>query len=118
MARLTTHVLDTVSGRPAAGVRVVLRRDGEAAVLADTTTNGDGRLDRPLLEGAALKPGRYELSFHVGAYFRARGEAAAGSPAEPAFLDVIPVRIVLSEAADYHVPLLISRYGYSVYRGS
>ena len=118
MARLTTHVLDTASGRPAAGVRVVLRRDGEAAVLADATTNSDGRLDRPLLEGAGLTPGRYELSFHIGAYFRAQSEADAGSAAKPAFLDVIPVRIVLSEAADYHVPLLISRFGYSVYRGS
>ncbi|MGE0563918.1 MAG: hydroxyisourate hydrolase [Pseudolabrys sp.] len=114
MARLTTHVLDTVSGRPAAGVRIVLRRNGEPAALADVRTNADGRLDRPLLEGSAFLSGRYELSFHVGDYFRGRDESLA----DPPFIDVIPVQVVLSDAADYHVPLLVSRYGYSVYRGS
>ena len=114
MARLTTHVLDTASGLPAAGLRVVLRRDGEAKALAEAITNAEGRLDKPLLEGAACQPGGYEISFHVGDYFRARGTALA----DPAFLDIVPVRFAIVEGADYHVPLLISPYGYSVYRGS
>jgi 5-hydroxyisourate hydrolase len=112
MGRLTTHVLDTAAGKPAAGVRVVLRRDG--AVLAEDITNRDGRLDRPLLEGDAFQPGAYDLEFHVGDYFRARGAALA----DPPFLDVIPLRFSVSEDAHYHVPLLVSPYGYSTYRGS
>jgi 5-hydroxyisourate hydrolase len=114
MGRLTTHVLDTASGKPAAGVRVVLRRDGDAAVVAEAATNSDGRLDQPLLDGAAFKSGRYELTFHVGDYFRKRGVTLA----EPAFLDVIPLRFAIAEDAHYHVPLLVSPYGYSTYRGS
>ena len=114
MVRLTTHVLDTASGRPAAGVRVVLRRDCDAAVVAEGRTNADGRLDKPLIEGEAFKPGRYELTFHVGDHFRQNGAGLA----EPAFLDVIPLRFGLSEDAHYHVPLLVSPYGYSTYRGS
>jgi 5-hydroxyisourate hydrolase len=114
MGRLTTHVLDTASGKPAAGVRVVLRRDGEAAVVAEGATNADGRLDKPLLEGTAFRNGRYELTFHVGDYFRKAGIAVA----EPAFLDVIPLRFAIAEDAHYHVPLLVSPYGYSTYRGS
>ena len=114
MGRLTTHVLDTASGKPAAGVRVVLRRDGDAAVVAEAATNADGRLDKPLLEGGAFKGGRYELTFHVGDYFRKAGTALA----DPAFLDVIPLRFAIAEDAHYHVPLLVSPYGYSTYRGS
>jgi 5-hydroxyisourate hydrolase len=114
MSRLTTHVLDTASGRPAAGVRVVLRRDGDGGILAEAMTNADGRLDKPLLEGAAFKTGRYELSFHVGDYFRRQRVALA----DPAFLDVIPLRFAIAEDAHYHVPLLVSPYGYSTYRGS
>jgi 5-hydroxyisourate hydrolase len=114
MGRLTTHVLDTSVGKPAAGVRIVLRREGEAAVLAEGATNAEGRMDRPLLEGAAFAPGRYELTFHVGDYFRARGAALA----DPPFLDVIPLRFAVAEDAHYHVPLLVSPYGYSTYRGS
>ncbi len=114
MGRLTTHVLDTASGQPAAGVRVVLRRVGAAEVLADAKTNADGRLDRPLLEGADFKIGRYQLEFHVGNYFRARGVALA----EPPFLDVVPLQFSVAEDAHYHVPLLVSPYGYSTYRGS
>jgi len=114
MGRLTTHVLDTAAGKPAAGVRVVLRRDGDAAVLAEAVTNADGRLDQPLLDGSALKPGRYELSFHVGGYFRAQGVKLT----EPPFLDVIPVRFAVAGDAHYHVPLLVAPYGYSTYRGS
>ena len=114
MPRLTTHVLDTAAGKPAARLRVVLRRAGEAAVLADTLTNADGRVDKPLIEGGACQPGAYEIAFHVGDYYRARGTALA----EPAFLDVVPVRFGLEAGRDYHVPLLISPYGYSTYRGS
>ncbi len=114
MGRLTTHVLDTASGKPAAGVRVLLRRDGEAAVLAEGATNADGRMDNPLLEGAAFKTGRYELTFYVGDYFRTSGAKLA----DPAFLDVVPLRFAIAEDAHYHVPLLVSPYGYSTYRGS
>jgi 5-hydroxyisourate hydrolase len=115
MGRLTTHVLDTAAGRPAAGLKVVLTRvDGVPAVLAQGVTNADGRLDRPLLEGAAFAPGRYELMFHVGDYFRARGAALA----EPAFLDLVPLRFGVAEDAHYHVPLLVSPYAYSTYRGN
>lgn len=114
MGRLTTHVLDTASGKPAAGVRVVLRRDGDAAAIVEAVTNADGRVDKPLLEGAAFKSGRYELTFHVGDYFRARGTALA----DPPFIDVVPLRFAMAEDAHYHVPLLVSPYGYSTYRGS
>ncbi len=114
MGRLTTHVLDTASGKPAAGVRVVLRRDGDAGGRGRSATNSDGRLDKPLLEGGAFRNGRYELTFHVGDYFRKAGTALA----DPAFLDVIPLRFAIAEDAHYHVPLLVSPYGYSTYRGS
>ena len=114
MGRLTTHVLDTASGKPAAGVRVLLRRDGDAGVIADATTNAAGRVDKPLLEGDAFRTGRYELTFHVGEYFRRQGATLA----DPAFLDVIPLRFGIAEDAHYHVPLLVSPYGYSTYRGS
>jgi 5-hydroxyisourate hydrolase len=114
MGRLTTHVLDTSSGKPAVGVRVVLRRTGETAALAEGRTNADGRMDKPLLEGAAFRPGQYELMFHIGDYFRTGGAALA----DPPFLDVIPLRFAVAEDAHYHVPLLVSPYGYSTYRGS
>jgi 5-hydroxyisourate hydrolase len=115
MGRLTTHVLDTSAGRPAAGVKVVLRRlDGGEATVAEAVTNADGRLEQPILDGPAFKLGRYELVFHVADYFRACGVALA----DPAFLDVVPLRFGLSEDAHYHVPLLVSPYGYSTYRGS
>ena len=112
MGRLTTHVLDTSIGRPAAGVRMVLRRDGE--VLAEAVTNADGRVDKPLLDGATFKPGSYELAFHVGDYFRGRGTPLA----DPPFLDVVPLRFAIAEDSHYHVPLLVSPFGYSTYRGS
>ena len=113
--RLTTHVLDTANGCPAAGLRVVLRRLGADTVLADLVTNADGRCDGPLLEGTTMTAGRYELVFHVGAYFRGR---AADLP-EPTFLDEVPVCFgVADPTAHYHVPLLVSPYGYSTYRGS
>jgi 5-hydroxyisourate hydrolase len=112
MGRLTTHVLDTSIGRPAADARIVLRRGGET--LLDIRTNADGRTDEPLLEGSNFQLGAYELSFHVGDYFRARGAPLS----DPAFLDVIPIRFTISDDSHYHVPLLISPYGYSTYRGS
>ena len=114
MPHLTTHVLDTASGKPAAGVRVVLRRADAPSVLAEATTNADGRLDKPLLDGAAFKPGHYEIAFHVGDYFRGTGATLA----DPAFFDVVPVRFTAASGRDYHLPLLISPFGYSTYRGS
>ena len=115
MGRLTTHVLDTAAGKPAAGLRVELyRHDGAPVAIASAVTNADGRLDAPLLDGAAFRPGRYELVFHVGDYFRARGTALP----DPAFLDIVPLRFGIAEDAHYHVPLLVSPYGYSTYRGS
>jgi len=112
LGRLSTHVLDTATGKPAAAVRVVLRRDG--AVLVDTRTNADGRTDKPLLDGPAFANGSYELTFHMGDYFRACGTAVS----DPPFLDVIPLRFSIAEDAHYHVPLLVSPFGYSTYRGS
>jgi 5-hydroxyisourate hydrolase len=112
MGRLSTHVLDTSLGRPGANVRIVLRRAGE--VLADVRTNADGRTDKPLLEGAAFQMGSYELTFYMREYFRAQGTPLA----DPPFLDVVPLRFSIAEDAHYHVPLLVSPYGYSTYRGS
>jgi 5-hydroxyisourate hydrolase len=115
--RLTTHVLDTTSGQPGAGVAIELSRldGGRRDLLGRVTTNADGRCERPLLEGAELRPGLYELLFRVGDYFRAQGLSLP----EPAFLDHVPVRFGIADAArHYHVPLLISPYGYSTYRGS
>lgn len=114
MPRLTTHVLDTAAGCPAAGMRVVLRRAGASDILAEGVTNADGRLDRPLLESGSFKPGDYEISFHVGDYYRTDGQMTA----DPAFFEVVPVRVGLAAGRDYHVPLLISHFGYSTYRGS
>lgn len=114
---LTTHVLDTAAGRPAAGVRIELFRlsAGGREKLADEMTDRDGRCAAPLLAGQAMRPGTYELVFHVADYFRAADAALT----EPAFLDQVPVRFGIAEAgAHYHVPLLISPYGYSTYRGS
>jgi 5-hydroxyisourate hydrolase len=115
MGRITTHVLDTAAGRPAAGLKVVLTRvDGTPGVMAEAVTNADGRVDKPLLEGAAFAVGRYEITFHVGDYFRRMGAALP----EPPFLDVVPLRFGVAEDAHYHVPLLVSPFAYSTYRGS
>jgi 5-hydroxyisourate hydrolase len=114
--RLTTHVLDTASGRPAAGLVVSLFWTGGRMHrhVVTQTTNADGRCDRPLLEGEALRAGQYELLFRAGDYFRAQGVVLP----ETAFLDEIPVRFGIAEEKHYHVPLLVSPYGYSTYRGS
>lgn len=117
MGRLTTHVLDTANGRPAAGVRIELYSiEGSfTALLAQATTNADGRTDRPLLEGDKLKAGTYQLVFHAGEYFRAQGMKLPAA----AFIDLVPVRFGISEAdAHYHVPLLCTPWSYSTYKGS
>jgi 5-hydroxyisourate hydrolase len=116
MGRLTTHVLDVAQGRPAAGVRIELWRASAASeLLKAVSTNDDGRVDGPLLSGEAMQEGRYELRFFVGDYYRNEGLTLP----EPAFLDVVPVQFGIFDAqAHYHVPLLISPYGYSTYRGS
>jgi 5-hydroxyisourate hydrolase len=115
MGRLTTHVLDTANGCPGAGIAVRLYAEDNARPLAEVRTNVDGRCDAPLLEGAAMKPGRYALEFEAGTYFRSRG---AKLP-DPAFLDVVRITFGIADAsAHYHVPLLISPFGYSTYRGS
>ena len=116
MGRLTTHVLDTANGRPGAGIRIDLYRlAGGRDKVASAVTNHDGRCDRPLLEGEALSAGVYELVFQAGAYFAAHG---ATGPA-PRFLDEVVIRFGIAQPAEhYHVPLLISPYGYSTYRGS
>jgi 5-hydroxyisourate hydrolase len=116
--RLTTHVLDTALGRPAAGLAISLHAiEGERArrLLKAVTTNADGRCDAPLLAGAEMLAGVYELSFHVAPYFAGRGVGLG----DPPFLDVVPIRFGLADVnAHYHVPLLIAPYGYSTYRGS
>ncbi|HEX8164514.1 MAG TPA: hydroxyisourate hydrolase [Beijerinckiaceae bacterium] len=116
MGRLSTHVLDTMSGTPAAGVRVELYALGEERrLVASATTNADGRTDAPLLSGDALPGGAYELLFHVGDYFRGKGAVLPSPP----FLDTVPVRFGIADAsAHYHVPLLVSPFAYSTYRGS
>ena len=117
MGRLTTHVLDTASGRPAAGVRITLHRNlGERyALVRDALTNGDGRCDEPLLEGPALTAGRYRLVFAVGEYFAKQGVALP----DPPFVDEVVLDFGIADAAaHYHVPLLVSPWSYSTYRGS
>jgi 5-hydroxyisourate hydrolase len=115
--RLTTHVLDTARGKPAAGLVIELVRiEGiDHHLIKTVSTNGDGRVDAPLLSGADLIQGVYELRFHAGDYLRSTGDDLP----DPAFLDVIPIRFGIADtSAHYHVPLLISAYGYSTYRGS
>lgn len=119
---LTTHVLDTARGLPAAGLRIALfRLDGTQRIaLAELTTNADGRTDTPILPAADFAAGSYELIFHAGDYLRATGQVTAGQAGDdPLFLDLVPIRFGMSDAdSHYHVPLLLSPYGYSTYRGS
>ncbi len=110
---LTTHVLDTALGRPAAGLRIELFRiDGtERTRLAEAVTNADGRTDDPILPQERFETGIFELVFHAGDYLR-----ESGAPTD--FLDVVPLRFGMTEADHYHVPLLLSPFSYATYRGS
>ena len=116
MGILTTHVLDTYHGVPAAGVAIELARvDGDREPIAKVVTNADGRCAAPLLAGDTFRPGRYELAFDLEAYFRGKGVALA----DPPFLSTVVIRIGLADGAShYHVPLLASPWSYSTYRGS
>lgn len=118
MGHLSTHVLDTAHGRPAAGMAVSLQRvgaDGQAQTLRSFQTNADGRADGPLLDAAAMAAGRYRLVFEVAAYYRALGVALP----EPPFIDRVQLDFGIADAAGhYHVPLLVSPWSYSTYRGS
>ena len=112
--RLTTHVLDTATGKPAAGLRIELFRIRAETreSLGSQVTNSDGRTDTPMLAGDDFTPGEYELTFNVGAYFGA-------STDDVPFLNIVPVRFGITDAsAHYHVPLLVAPYAYSTYRGS
>ena len=113
---LTTHVLDTARGRPAAGMTVELYRiEGEKRSLVRALqTNADGRTDEPILPEAEFETGTYELVFHAGDYIDAR----FSPPESPRFLDEVPIRFRMAEEVHYHVPLLVSPFGYSTYRGS
>lgn len=113
---LTTHVLDTARGRPAAGMTVELYRlEGPSRrLLRAMQTNADGRTDSPILPAGEFETGSYELIFHAGAYL----DPGTLPPEHRRFLDLIPVRFTMSEPAHYHVPLLLSPFGYSTYRGS
>ncbi|MGG1943365.1 hydroxyisourate hydrolase [Trinickia sp. NRRL B-1857] len=117
MGKLTTHVLDTAHGRPGAGIAIDLYKlDGDArSLIKRTLTNDDGRCDQPLLEGDALSAGEYELVFHAGDYFAAAGVHVP----QPRFVDRVVLRFGIADAtAHYHVPLLVSPWAYSTYRGS
>ncbi len=116
MARLSTHVLDIAAGVPAKGMRLLLWREGAATPVVDVRTNADGRTTTPLLEGAALQPGLYRLQFHAAEYFRDMRTLPVD---EPPFLDVIDIAFGIAHASqNYHVPLLVSPWSYSTYRGS
>jgi 5-hydroxyisourate hydrolase len=118
-AKLSTHVLDTAHGRPAQGMQIELwsLADAQPKLLKTVHTNADGRTDQPLLAADELQAGPYELVFHVGVYF-ARTSPSPG-PGHIPFLDMVPVRFGIADAkASYHVPLLVSPWAYSTYRGS
>ncbi len=115
--RLTTHVLDTATGLPAAALKIELFRlaDGAATLIATAATNADGRCDAPLLSGDGMVAGEYQLIFHAGDYLRQQGHDLP----EPLFLDRVPLRFGLADPSKhYHVPLLLSPFGYTTYRGS
>ncbi|WP_028534122.1 hydroxyisourate hydrolase [Paludibacterium yongneupense] len=115
MSQLSIHVLDTANGVPAAGMAYCLLRAGEEWPVAQGVTTLDGRADAPLLAGDAFRAGVYELSFEVAAYFRARGVDLP----EPPFLDRVTLRFGVADAGSrYHIPLLVSPWSYSTYRGS
>lgn len=117
MMGLSTHVLDTANGKPAEGIDIALYRmvDGTREVIVQTQTNNDGRTDQPLITTDNLTAGKYELDFNVEAYFKNQGNALA----DPAFLDVVTIRFGIANVNEhYHVPLLVSPWSYSTYRGS
>jgi 5-hydroxyisourate hydrolase len=121
--KLSTHVLDTAKGRPAAGLKIELWRigDNERELLKEAITNQDGRTERPLLLGDELKPGAYELVFRVGPYFQnlSRRSEAEAEATEDTFLQDVPVRFrILNPEENYHIPLLVSPWSYTTYRGS
>lgn len=116
---LTTHVLDTARGCPAQGIDIVLYRlgAGTRVQIGKAQTNADGRTDAPILPQGAFQAGQYELLFHCGPYLRAHG--LIGAEGGPDFLDQVPIRFGIADpSAHYHVPLLLSPYGYTTYRGS
>ena len=115
MGRLTTHILDTANGHPAAGVAVRLfSLHGQRSLLATRHSNEDGRTDEPLLEGENMHAGTYELEFDIGDYFAAKGSTVS----EPPFLSTVVIRFSVNPDENYHVPLLASPWSYSTYRGS
>ena len=118
MGRLSTHVLDTARGVPAAGIAVQLHRlndDGTEERIAERVTNAEGKTEPPLISGVPLAPGRYRMTFHAGDYFRRAGVQIA----DPPFVDVVQLHFGIAEAGGhYHVPLLVSPWSYSTYRGS
>lgn len=117
MGKLSTHVLDTTQGKPGAGVAIELYavRDGQRQLIKKTVTNHDGRCNAPLLEGEAMQPGCYELVFAAGDYFAAQGVALP----EPRFLDRVTIAFGIASAdQNYHVPLVVTPWSYSTYRGS
>ena len=116
MGKLTTHVLDTALGKPAAGLAISIRRAGKhGAALASAVTNADGRCEKPLLEGAAMEAGSYDIVFEAGAYF----DRLKLDLPKPKFLDQVVIRFGIADPEKhYHVPLLLSPFGYSTYRGS
>tara|TARA_B100000029_G_scaffold433742_1_gene446738 strand:+ start:216 stop:569 length:354 start_codon:yes stop_codon:yes gene_type:complete len=117
MGKLTTHVLDTSAGKPASGIHIeLLKLEGKEKVkITNIKTNSDGRCDTPLINGDDFLPGEYELVFHVGAFF----ERTNKSEIVPEFLNIVPVRFKIVDCSEnYHVPLLISPFGYTTYRGS
>ena len=117
MGSLTTHVLDIAAGSPARAMTIELSRvEGDSRrLVARFETNADGRCDAPLLSGDDMQPGIWEIAFHVAAYYRARGVTLS----DPPFLDVVSVRFGIASATQhYHVPLLVSPWSYSTYRGS
>ena len=115
MGRLTTHILDTAHGCPAANVVIRLfALDEKRTLLASAVSNPDGRSDEPLLDGDAMRTGTYELEFDIGAYFSSRGVSLD----DPAFLDTVVIRFSAKSGEHYHVPLLASPWSYSTYRGS
>jgi len=115
MGKLTTHVLNLAAGTPAAGMRIELHEAASHRLVAQKRTNDDGRCDAPLLEGAEFRGGRYTLTFHVADYFRSQGVRLP----EPPFIDEVVIQFGIADPTqNYHVPLLVSPWSYSTYRGS